>query len=55
MEHKEKVVTDRKNRRIILGCVCGWQQDLSNLAGANSIYADADAWANHFHLDRLIR
>jgi hypothetical protein len=51
IEHKEKVITDTKNRRIILGCTCGWQQELRLLEGADSRYSDANAWASHFNFD----
>jgi hypothetical protein len=48
MEHTEKVITDIKNRRIILGCTCGWRKALSLLGGTESKYADASAWTSHF-------
>ena len=51
MEHTEKIITDIKNRRIILGCTCGWQKDLRLLEGAASRYSDANAWASHFDFD----
>lgn len=52
VEHQEKVTTDIENRRIILSCICGWQQDLRLLEGVNSMYSDANAWASHFDFDR---
>ena len=55
VEHQEKVITDIDNRRIILSCTCGWQQDLRLLEGADSRYSDANAWATHFELIGLQR
>jgi len=55
LNHQERVITDIEKRRIILGCTCGWQQALSLLSGADSTYADANAWASHFELISLQR
>lgn len=47
--HEWKVISDFKSRRIIFGCTCGWQQQKRLLGGADSTYADANAWAMHFN------
>jgi hypothetical protein len=54
LEHQEKVITDIKNRRIILGCTCGWQTQLRLLPGPDSTYSDANAWASHFDFEPRI-
>ena len=51
LEHQEKVITDIQNRRIILGCTCGWQQRLGLVAGTDATYADANDWASHFDFE----
>lgn len=51
MEHTERVIVDEESRKIILGCTCGWSQQLGLIEGAAATYADASAWANHFNFD----